>query len=295
MIGWPGRDAVLARALEKLLFAFDGAVGASKIPKDLYDAATKNERLAEAFYFLTSNLWSLKWGSSATPNYEVDRVNKVVTFDETHGGSGPPAHVEEALRAVFWNDNSLRRAAVLKRAEVAFEDTSVTELEALAMVLDWSAWFWTGPADLMQGELSDMLVVFGDGTPADPQGPGHSPFYLWRGRRVVEQADSKGFKAAYRQAGNQIRHTAISLFTSYTFGKAGYLAAQAVETEPADLRLNLACYRISEALKAMGSADQISTVGGLVRQELGDPNETGNWSGPDAGNPPPPTPPLWGL
>jgi hypothetical protein len=197
--------------------------------------------------------------------------------------------VEDATRRAFQLDEILRRTAISEKARAIFNTSAVTDLEKMARTYEWSVWFWQFPRlngkDVIGGLMGDMMVVL---TPlpesANPLSTNDGQFRIF-GNTKGAFAENSGFKKMFRDNGNQVRHATASLPASLLYGLAGFKGAQQRETDnTADCRLNVACKKIADGLKAGEASFQVADVGEIIQRELGDPGETAPWKGPADGD-----------
>lgn len=188
-------------------------------------------------------------------------------------------------------DDGLRRRATRDKAIGIFTTANLTDLERMARTYEWAVWFWL-PGSFGSGDaaglLNDMMLVLTElSTTGASENDG--TFNIFHAGRVP-QAASTGFKYAFRDDSNQVRHATASMQASFKFGEAGLALMQAREdSDSADTRLNGRCYAIAQGLTTLDPTYLPRDIGAVLRRELGDPTETGAWTGPPDGDPNPPS------
>jgi hypothetical protein len=156
----------------------------------------------------------------------------------------------------------------------------------MASAYDWAGWFWRYPSDFGNAAklLDDMMLVLTD-LEANGIQQNDGKYYIFNGGRV-RSTRSTGFKHAFRDDSNQVRHATGSIQASFTAGLAGLGVVQLRESSTsADWRLNSRCYDIATGLKSIAPNFRAKDIGDILRRELGDPAQTGLWTGDPDGDP----------
>jgi hypothetical protein len=167
---------------------------------------------------------------------------------------------------------------------------SITALEAMARIFDWWDWpytesavfevHWTG-----DGYLGDLLrVLSGNSGLREPDAAyyiGFEAFGEARGRRGGR--GDTGFKKEFRDGSNQVAHATATMYASSTIGGFADLHRILRPDSPADTRLNDAAVSLQ---RNMNVTRKKMSVGQMIREQLGDPNEVGPFDGVEIpGNP----------
>jgi hypothetical protein len=243
-------------------------------------------RLKECYDVLVTRGWEIRLTNVAPGNVAVDEARRLLMIDDLNVSYTTSANwVEQAVRRAFQLDDDLRLSCIRDKGAAIWVSVGLTDLEKMAQLYDWAVWFWQYPAPAgdADGLLGDMMLTLTDRTP--------SGMSTNDGRfRILPAtfAKSTGFKRTYRDDSNQVRHATASIKASYDWGAGGLELMQSREDpKSADFRLNEACNRIAQMI-GRGGTRVPSDLASILRTELGDPSETGPWTGPAEGEPPSP-------
>jgi hypothetical protein len=194
--------------------------------------------------------------------------------------------VEDVVRNAYRENEDLRLQATLEKGLVIFDrKNGLTDLESMAQLYDWATWFWVdrmGNGDL-DNFTSDMVRVFSERSPNIILEKDEK-FNILDKRGTRD--GSTGFKREFRDEGAQVRHATLSLRAAYKGFLVAWLGLQLREfreMQIADLRLNNACLGIMGSIGGTINAPQ--GIGAILREKLGDPNETLPYSGDPGGYP----------
>lgn len=245
-------------------------------------------RLAEAYERLVDDHWRLDRRNILVGNSDVDPESKTLYIDDDEeNDSTIQRWVHEAVREAYLEQGDLRRQAILEKGLQIFSRTNdLTDLESMARVYEWAAWFWVDPTGSfgdVYGFMDDMVLAFTGRTP-DLRSENDRTFTILV--RNGTRDESTGFKRQFRDATSQVRHATFSIQASLRYGRAGFIGAQVRdlrEDHPADFRVNNRCLDIAGRL--LGSHASLSNIGEILRTELGDPSQTEPWDGPPEGDP----------
>lgn len=284
----------------------DGVREAEQIIQDDAD-------LYEAYTRLVNSGWQLSRLAIPTP-YRINRDLKTIVLNDQMAFDKILAAIRKAVRQIYLSAPDLRRMAIQARtltlvARRALLSSTLTDLEIMAQVYDWAAWFQTFDlpdlafnmpfsASSLRGRdpivhLSDRLMaasrdMFSDlltvlsgqrsrGRSEDFKNWGFvsdSTHYV--GSKTF---NSTGFKREFRDESNQVRHATASIGVCVLWGSfLGKRVAQSREEDSAfaDKRLNAACADLAVSFMSevwLGAKG----FGDTIRTELGDPNETSPW------------------
>jgi hypothetical protein len=280
-----------------LLASADAGVAPPTVSGDKPDASVMvgingDARLKESFDKLVSDGWEIRRTNIWFGNSSVNTTNRVLYIDDdVEPVATTTAWATDAVRKAYQADNDYRRKAIRDKAIGIFNDATLTDLEKMARTYEWAVWFWRYPSDNGDGGrlLDDMMLVL---TELDTDGVSSNDgtYNIFRGRRT-SGADSAGFKYAFRDDSNQVRHATGSMQASFSLGLGGLGVMQLRESSTsADWRLNSRCYDIATGLKALDPRLLPKDIGAILRRELGDPAQTGPWTGLPDGDPAAPMP-----
>jgi hypothetical protein len=244
-------------------------------------------RLKESFDALVSAGWDIRRTNIWFGNSAIDSTNKLLQIDDdTEPVATTTAWAADAVRKAHQDDDDMRRKAIRDKATTIFATAGLTDLEKMARAYEWAVWFWRTPNDDGDagGLLSDMMLVL---TELDPMGASLNDGTF----RIGVTSDSTGFKHAFRDDSDQVRHATASMKASFSLGAAGFGVMQSREdSDSADWRLNKRCFDIGRGLDVGLPTFKAKDIGAILRRELGDPTETGPWTGPPDGDPTAPMP-----
>lgn len=252
----------------------------------LLNAISDDPRLQESYSQLVGDGWELRRKNIYLKNSSVDGENKIIFIDDDDEPiETQVAWSSDTVRQAYQEDKDYRLKTIREKAIGIFNTAGLTDLEKMAEVYEWAAWFWLYPYPRGDaGELlDDMMLVFTELEP-DCIRNNSGTYCIFKGN-VVPGVESTGYKYEYRDRSNQVRHTTASLQASYVYGTAGIISLQSREDiKSADTRLNTKCNEIAANLKIFGD---LSNIGFIFRQDLGDPAQTDPWTGPEDGVPDP--------
>jgi hypothetical protein len=137
--------------------------------------------------------------------------------------------------------------------------------------------------------MDDMMLVFTELEP-NLRTLNDGRFHVFAPTRLGYSEDTTGFKKSFRELSPQVRHATGSIQASLSAGSVGYLLAQLTEwlssnPSAADYRLNRSCFSIAEGMLNAQPGWTTREIGVALRRELGDPAQTGPWTGPPDGLP----------
>jgi hypothetical protein len=263
-------------------------------PQILVEGIANDARLQDAYGRLVREGWLLRRDSLWFRNATIDADEKLLIVDDS--ADVPLAEVVEwvrrAVRMAYQEDHDLRRVSERDHALSVFHTPGLTALEKMAQTYEWSVWYWVWP--LESGDpvelMDDMMLVLTESTP-DLLSSNDGRYHIFSSKRLGFSVDTTGFKRQFREHSPQVRHATASIQASLTAGSVGYLLAQLTELRgdpsPADIRLNRACFEIADKMSLAAPGWTATGIGATLRRELGDPTQTGPWTGPPEGDPDP--------
>ena len=250
----------------------------------------RHPRLHEEYSRLKRAGWKLKRKNIWFSNAQIDEKNKILYIDDDEEGPTRIIQwVKTAVKLAYLEKDDLRRGSIKEYAERIFRHRNGrTDLEAMAEVYAWSAWYFVNGGFKVYRWMDDLTLILAGRTPS--LFGINRTYYIFKGNL---KANSTGFKRAFRDSSNQVRHATASLQASLRYGVLGWMYAQYRERGgrgPADMRLNNACYYLADKFKKLQyltpylSADSVDEyIKNLIRDILGDPRETKPWDGPEGG------------
>lgn len=269
------------------------AIDVSRLTTAVMTAINGDARLKESLDQLLSDGWDIRRTNIYWGNSSVDSTNKVIYIDDD---DEPLTTIVEwaanSVRKAYQDNDDYRRTAVREKAMAIFGTPGGTDLEKMAKIYDWAGWFWRYPTDLgnARGLMNDMVLIL---TNIDTDGLSlnDKKYYIFARGRIID-VNSTGFKYAFRDDSNQVRHATAAIHASLKSGPIGEIYAQAREDwDSADHRLNSRCATIGHNMWVQHSPVMPKNIGACLRRELGDPTQTAPWTGPADGDPN--VPPPW--
>jgi hypothetical protein len=263
-------------------------------PKILLDGIATDARLQDAYGRLVREGWMLRRDNLWFRNATIDAHEKLLVVDDS--ADVPVATVVEwvrrAVRMAYHEDHDLRRVSERDHALSVFQTPGLTALEKMAQTYEWSVWYWVWP--LESGDpvelMDDMMLVLTESSP-NLLSSNDGRYHIFSSKGLRFSVDTTGFKRQFREHSPQVRHATASIQASLTAGSVGYLLAQLQELRgslsPADIRLNRACFDIAQNMREALPGWTAAGIGATLRRELGDPTQTGPWTGPPEGDPDP--------
>ena len=260
----------------------------AKVSSPLLEAIGSQPRLSEAYERLAADGWRLRRRNILVGNSDVDLENKILYIDDDDEDTSTLlSWVHDAVLEAYQQQDDFRRRAILdKGLEIFSRNNNLTDLESMARLYEWAAWFWIDSTSSLRQVypfMDDMVLAF---TGRNPRLLTETdPIYNILSHKGTRD-ESTGFQRQFRDAGSQVRHAAFSLQMSLRYGPLGWLYAQErelIDDSPADFRLNSQMFRI--AVRLQTSLTSLSNIGEILRSELGDPSQTEPWDGPAAGDP----------
>jgi hypothetical protein len=247
-------------------------------------------RLSEAYERLIANGWSLGRRNILIGNSDVDLENKILYIDDDEeNDSTLLLWIYDAVLQAYQEQDAFRRQAILdKGLEVFSEKNNLTDLESMARVYEWAAWFWidrTGNFSEVYPFMDDMILAFTGRAPRLLTE--HRPLYNILSRAGTRD-ESTGFKRQFRDSSSQVRHATFSIQASLRYGRLAWVYLQErelLDDNAADFRLNNQC--LDTAGRLLTSSTRLSNIGEILRTDLGDPSQTEPWDGPPGGLPDP--------
>jgi len=254
----------------------------------LLAAIGSRPRLSEAYERLVADGWRLGRRNILIGNSDVDLENKILYIDDDEEDTPTLLlWVHDAVLQAYREQDDFRRRAILDRGLEFFSvNNNLTDLESMARVYEWAAWFWidpTGNYGDVYPFMDDMVLAFTGRTPRLLTE--NDPIYNILSQKGTRD-DSTGFKRQLRDASAQVRHATFSIQVSLRYGRLGWLYAQErelLENNPADFRLNNQCLDIAGRL--LTSPTSLSNIGEILRTNLGDSSQSEPWDGPPGGEP----------
>jgi hypothetical protein len=253
-----------------------------------------DSRLKESLDKLLADGWDIRRTNIYFGNSSVNSTRRVIYIDDDDEPVATTTEwIADAVRKAYQRNDDYRRKAIRDKAMSIFGAAGSTDVEKMANTYEWAAWFWRYPTDNgnASGLMDDMMLVLTELEPDGLRTNDQSYRIFGPGRLPTSYAGSTGFKYAFRDDSNQVRHATASLQASFVGGLAGYEVMQTREaSDSADWRLNSRCYDIASGMSVQLSPYVPKTLGNVLRNQLGDPAQTGAWTGPVDGDPNAPMP-----
>jgi len=263
------------------------------VDNTIIDEIATKPRLQESYLKLVADGWQIFRKNIFFGNSDIDSDKKLLFIDDDDKDiSIILSWIEESVKWAYRKNDDYRRMAIKEKATGIFGSSGITDFEKMASVYEWSGWFW----DYILGYnevafMADMTLTF---TERSDNLRSVSDRKYQISAPGVTSSSSTGFKRMFRDASPQLRHATMSINASLLYGDFGLYLLQIRELidiaggvpQPADIRLNKKCNEIAWQLRSNNYDNKrLSEFGSILRQQLGDPNETQPWTGPPGGDP----------